>query len=78
MEPTEPMEWITINYAGVEIQATNFLDGVLVVIPSSAGTHPVYCPDWYVQEQRGDMDGPAFHKFKEPKKIFGIQIVEAR
>ena len=77
MEPTEPMEWVTINYAGTEIEATNFLDGVLVVIPAR-GAQPVGWPGWYVQKQRGDMNGPALWPRQDRRKVFGIEIVELK
>ena len=78
MEPTEPMDWVTINYAGVEIQATNFLDGVLIKMFRPGGFDGTFCPGWYVQERRGDMNGPALWPREERRKVFGIEIVEAK
>ena len=55
------MDWETINYGGTEIEAIDFLDGVLVNAPGPRGGPWAITswPGWYVQEQRGDMDGPA-------------------
>jgi hypothetical protein len=74
MELTEPMEWVTVIYYGVEFKATNFLDGILVLV----GPKMVSYRGWYIQSERGDMDGPAFRKYPEPERVFGIQIVEAK
>ena len=78
MEPTEPMEWVTINYAGVEIQATNFLDGVLIKMFRPGGFDGTFCPGWYVQERRGDMDGPALRPRPEHPRELEIRLVEAK
>ena len=59
------MEWTTIDYDGTEISATDFLNGVLVVIPSSAGVHPVFIPGYYVKQQEAEMDGPALRERRD-------------
>ena len=79
MEPTEPMEWETVIYAGVEVQAMNFLDGVIVCIDNEqtqAGGDVFAYPGWYVQKQRGDMDGPALWRREEKAKELAIRMVE--
>jgi hypothetical protein len=68
------MEWTTIDYGGTTIRATDFLDGVLVDIFTTTGT--IFCPGYYVQEQRGDMDGPALRARKQKVKEFAIRVVE--
>ena len=70
------MEWVEIDYDGTKIWATDFLDGVLVI--SGDDEAAVFCPGWYVQEQLGDMDGPALRPREERQKVFGIEIVEAK
>ena len=76
MELTEPMDWVEIDYAGELIRATNFLDGILVRIPGQEGSELVAWPGWYVQEQRGDMDGPALRKRKTKAKEFALVLRE--
>ena len=74
MEPTEPMEWVTVTYAGVEIRAANFLDGVLA---RPVGTLEIISyPGWYIQKPTGDMDGPMFRKRKAKAKEFAIILRE--
>ena len=76
------MEWTEIDYDGTKIWATDFLDGVLLrsqkPLDNSVVTGSVPWPGWYVQEQRGDMNGPALRPRKERQKVFGIEIVEAK
>ena len=61
------MEWTKIDYDGTEVKATDFLNGVLVKIGVVGGWHTVFVPGYYVQEMRGDMDGPSLwpRKFGE-------------
>ena len=73
MEPTEPMEWVTINNDGIEMEAINFLDGALVRDPSH--TAMAFCKGWQVMN-RGDMDGPGLRKRKEHPKELAIRLVE--
>jgi hypothetical protein len=68
------MEWHTIDYNGTKVQAADFLDGVVVVIEHM--DEPMYCPGWYVQEARGDMDGPALREREKETKEFAIRLVE--
>ena len=74
MEPTEPMEWVMVDYNGKRVHAANFLDGVLVKMLKL--DPPTFCPGWYIQKPTGDMDGPMFRKYKDRPKVFGIEIVE--
>ena len=66
------MNWHTIDYNGTMIMATDFLDGVLV----DYNTQIMFCPGYYVQEQLGDMDGPALRERKIPKSKLGIWLEE--
>ena len=50
------MEWTTIDYAGTEVEAADFLNGVWVDVP---GRGLGFVPGYYVQERHGDMAGPA-------------------
>ena len=75
MYATEPMEWVTINDDGIEMEAINFLDGALVRDPLRTGL--AFCQGWQVMN-RGDMDGPALRPRKERQKVFGIEIVEVK
>ena len=61
------MEGTKIDYDGTEVKATDFLDGVIVDYAPKAANQPVFVPGYYVQEMRGDMDGPALwpRKFGE-------------
>jgi hypothetical protein len=78
------MEWTEIDYMGTKIWATDFLDGVLVrtIRPSDTVevvmTGCVGWRGWYVQEARGDMDGPALRKREEKEKEFAIRLVKAK
>lgn len=74
------MDWTTIDYAGSEIEAVDFLDGVLVKLIEGR-KHPfdreaVFCPGYYVQEQKGDMDGPAIRPRKKFPPKFSLQWVQ--
>ena len=66
------MEWVTIDYNGTEIQAADFLNGVLVYIEESI----VFIPGWHVLD-RGDMDGPQLRRReKEQKGEYEIVVKE--
>lgn len=68
------MEWVKIDYDGEMLDAVDFLDGILVALePPSI---PVFVSGYYVQEQRGDMDGPALWPRDERAKKFKLQLVE--
>ena len=69
------MEWVTIDHESTEVEAIDFLDGVLVRDPLHTGL--AFCPGWQVMN-RGDMDGPALRRRKERQKVFGIEIVEVK
>ena len=78
MEPTEQMVWVTIDYNGIEMEAANFLDGMLVRDPLRTSTSGfAYCPGWYIQKPTGDMDGPAFRKRKTKEPAFAVRLVAA-
>ena len=68
------MEWTTIDYGGTEITAADFLDGVLVAFGDIFGF--VFIPGYYVQEETGDMDGPALRPRKKRPQVFGIELRE--
>jgi len=68
------MEWTTIDYGGTGIMATDFLNGVLVDI----NTQILFIPGYYVQEETGDMDGPALRQRKQPEQVFGIELRERK
>ena len=54
------MKWTEIDYDGAELLAKDFLNGVLVVMEDAMGY--IFIPGYYVQEQLGDMDGPALRE----------------
>ena len=66
------MEWTKIDYDDTEVYATDFLNGVLVTM----GDDTVFIPGYYVQEQRGDMDGPALWERPQVTKKFKLQLLE--
>ena len=74
------MEWTEIDINGTKIWATDFLDGVLLrsqkPLDNSVVTGSVPWPGWYVQKQRGDMDGPALRPRKHRPLKLGIELVE--
>jgi hypothetical protein len=70
------MEWTEIDYNGTKIHATDFCDGVLVVVPSSAGMQPVYIPGWKVQQQEAEMNGPALRRRDKKKQVFNLLAME--
>ena len=75
MEPELVDEgWTEITVSEIPVEATDFLDGVLVREPGRFGL--AFCPGWRIQQRRGDMDGPALHPREKPPMTFGIQIVE--
>ena len=60
--------WTEIDYDGIRMigeRVTVYLNGVLVVIPSSAGVHPVFIPGYYVKQQEAEMDGPALRERRD-------------
>ena len=64
------MEWTTIDYDGTEISATDFLNGVVVVIEHM--DEPIFIPGYYVQEQLGYMDGPDLRERKTQAEEYEI------
>ena len=64
------MEWTTIDYGGTEIQATDFLNGVFVDLYPNGSI--IFIPGYYVQEQLGDMDGPALRERKTRAEEYEI------
>ena len=49
------MEWTVIDYCGTQIEAMDFLDGVIV----TAGVpcfEPVFVPGWRIRHAGGDAD----------------------
>ncbi len=70
------MEWTKIDYDGEMLDAVDFLNGVLVALePPSI---PVFVPGYYVQEQRGDMDGPALWPRNDTSKEFELILRQHR
>lgn len=67
------MGWTTVMHDGEEIEAKNFLDGVLVRDPKRSGL--AYCEKWIVT-LRGDMDAPNFRKLPGKQHVFGIELRE--
>ena len=70
------MEWVTIDYNGTKIQAADFLNGAWV--KEKDHTCAIFVPGWYVQEQRGDMDGPALRPRKHKAKEFALILRECQ
>ena len=68
------MEWTTIDYGGTEIQAADFLNGVLVRDPMFFWI--THIPGYYIQQPTGDMDGPQLMPRKEHKAEFDIVVRE--
>ena len=68
------MEWVTIDYNGTKIQAADFLNGAWV--KEKDHTCAIFVPGFYVQEQRGDMYGPAMGRIKTPKKRLAFWLEE--
>ena len=66
------MEWTRIDYGGTTISATDFLNGALVEI----GGGVTFIPGYYVQQQQGEMDGPALWPRKKAPTEFAIRLVE--
>jgi hypothetical protein len=66
------MEWTTIDHNGTMLMAKDFLNGVLVDI----NTQILFVPGYYVQEELGDMDGPALRPRKKRPQVFGIELRE--
>jgi hypothetical protein len=71
-------EWTTMYQNGIKIEAIDFLDGVLVKLIEGnmhhVDRHTVFCRGYYVQEQLGDMDGPALRPRKKMDPVYGIQL----
>ena len=70
------MEWTTIDHDGMTIQAADFLDGVLIKIVCDGRWQLVSWPSYYVQEELGDMDGPALRPRKKRPQVFGVELRE--
>ena len=66
------MEWMTVQHEGEEVQAANFLDGVLIRDAKHFGT--TFAPGWRVEAQAGDMDGPAFRQRPKTHPVYGIEL----
>jgi hypothetical protein len=72
------MEWTTIDYEGMMIQARDFLNGVLVKVPMDEGWQIVGWPGYRVQEKRGDMEGPRLIPRKSKAQVFNLLAVEQK
>ena len=67
------MEWTTIDYGGTEIRATDFLNGVLILMVNDL---LVFIPGYYVKQREAEMDGPALRERKTKAKEFGLILRE--
>ena len=68
------MEWTTIDYNGTDIQAADFLDGVLLRDQRWFGL--THIPGYYIQQPTGDMDGPQLRPREEQRGEFEIVVME--
>ena len=68
------MNWTTIDYDGKKVGARDFLDGVLVRVLLGGEWQIVFVPGYYVQEQLGDMDGPALRQRKKTHPVYGVEL----
>ena len=68
------MEWTEITQDGTDIEAADFLNGVLVRDPRWYGL--THIPGYYIQQPTGDMDGPQLMPGKEHKAEFEIVVRE--
>ena len=68
------MEWIEIDYSGLEVEVIDFLDGVLVRDPQRFGL--AFVPGYYVQMQSGDRDVPRLARRTKKSPTFSLQWVQ--
>ena len=72
------MSWTKIKYGDIEVEAIDFLDGVLVKLIEGRMHHndrpTVFAPGWRVEPQFGDMDGPAFRRRKVKPPTYRIEL----
>ncbi len=68
------MNWTAIDWDGTNLWAIDFLDGVWV--KGQDGIGAVFVPGYYVQEQHGDMDGPALRERPKQPLRLGVELVQ--
>jgi hypothetical protein len=70
----DEMEWTEIDYMGDDVEARDFLDGILV--RDSLLNSSIFVPGWRIEQQRGDMDGPNFRKLEKRFPVYALELRE--